>query len=178
MLEMQFQSLGQEDPLEKEMATYSSIPAWKLPWTEELVRATVHGVTKSWTWLRDWAHTRRQIIKPAISVFTVHNHSTAHWHSAVSYDVTKTLQVEDREIEDWREGQESLPRLGNLGEWGNISNIGNLLGKDVEILVNSFFFLFFFFFHSIHSVWEHLLRDRQNISHWVHNSGQIRCCCP
>ena len=27
--------LGQEDPLEKEMATHSSILAWKLPWTEE-----------------------------------------------------------------------------------------------------------------------------------------------
>ena len=29
------QSLYQEDPLEKEMATHSSIPAWKIPWTEE-----------------------------------------------------------------------------------------------------------------------------------------------
>ena len=29
------QSLGQEDPLEKEMATPSSILAWKIPWTEE-----------------------------------------------------------------------------------------------------------------------------------------------
>ena len=29
------QSLGQEDPLEEEMATYSSILAWKTPWTEE-----------------------------------------------------------------------------------------------------------------------------------------------
>ena len=28
-------SLGQEDPLEKGMATYSSIPAWRIPWTEE-----------------------------------------------------------------------------------------------------------------------------------------------
>ena len=28
-------SLGQEDPLEEEMATHSSIPAWKIPWTEE-----------------------------------------------------------------------------------------------------------------------------------------------
>jgi len=28
-------SLGQEDPLEKEMATHSSIHAWKIPWTEE-----------------------------------------------------------------------------------------------------------------------------------------------
>ena len=53
--------------------------------------------------------------------------------------------MEDREIEDWREGQESLPRLGNLGEWGNISNIGNLLGKDVEILVNSLLLLLLLF---------------------------------
>ena len=30
------QSLGQEDPLEKEMATHSSILAWRIPWTEEL----------------------------------------------------------------------------------------------------------------------------------------------
>ena len=29
------QSLGQEDPLEKEMATHSSILAWKIPWTED-----------------------------------------------------------------------------------------------------------------------------------------------
>ena len=31
------QSLGQENPLEKEMATHSSILAWKIPWTESLV---------------------------------------------------------------------------------------------------------------------------------------------
>ena len=35
MQETRFQSLGGEDPLEKEMATYSSILAWKIPWTEE-----------------------------------------------------------------------------------------------------------------------------------------------
>ena len=33
--EIQVHSLGQEDPLEKEMATHSSILAWKIPWTEE-----------------------------------------------------------------------------------------------------------------------------------------------
>ena len=33
--EMQVQSLVQEDPLEKEMATHSSILAWEIPWTEE-----------------------------------------------------------------------------------------------------------------------------------------------
>ena len=35
VLETQVGSLGQEDPLEKEMATHSSILAWKIPWTEE-----------------------------------------------------------------------------------------------------------------------------------------------
>ena len=34
-LETRIRSLGQEDPLEKEMATQSSILAWKIPWTEE-----------------------------------------------------------------------------------------------------------------------------------------------
>ena len=35
MPETQVQSLGQEDPLDKEMATHSSIIAWKISWTEE-----------------------------------------------------------------------------------------------------------------------------------------------
>ena len=35
MWDTQVQCLGQEDPLEKGMATHSSIPAWKTPWTEK-----------------------------------------------------------------------------------------------------------------------------------------------
>jgi len=35
MQETQVQSLGQEDPLEKRMVTYSSILAWRIPWTDE-----------------------------------------------------------------------------------------------------------------------------------------------
>ena len=38
MQETRVQSLGQKDPLEKEMATHSSTLAWKIPWTEEPVR--------------------------------------------------------------------------------------------------------------------------------------------
>ena len=44
MWETQVRSLGQEDALEKGMATHSSILAWRFPWTEEPVRAVVHGV--------------------------------------------------------------------------------------------------------------------------------------
>ena len=44
MQEMQVQSLNQEDPLEKEMATHFSILAWEISWTEELGR--LHGVTR------------------------------------------------------------------------------------------------------------------------------------
>ena len=36
MWEIWVRSLGQEDPLEKEMATHSSILAWRIPWMEEL----------------------------------------------------------------------------------------------------------------------------------------------
>ena len=42
----QIQSLGQEDPLEKGMATHSSILAWKVPWTEEPGGLYVPGVTR------------------------------------------------------------------------------------------------------------------------------------
>ena len=43
MQETWFQFLGREDPLEKEMAIYSSILAWKIPWTEEPVRLQSMG---------------------------------------------------------------------------------------------------------------------------------------
>ena len=47
MQETWVQSLGQEDPLEKEVATHSSIPAWKNPMDRGAWWATVHGVTES-----------------------------------------------------------------------------------------------------------------------------------
>ena len=46
------QSLGWEDPLEERMATHFSILAWRIPMDREAWRATVYGVTKSWTRLR------------------------------------------------------------------------------------------------------------------------------
>ena len=44
MQEMQVRYLGKGDPLEKGMATYSSIPAWRIPWTEEPGRVWSMGL--------------------------------------------------------------------------------------------------------------------------------------
>ena len=46
MHETQVQSLGGEDPLEKEMATHSSILAWEIPWTEEPGRLQSIGLQR------------------------------------------------------------------------------------------------------------------------------------
>ena len=53
MQETWVQSMGQEDALEKEMATYSSILAWKIPWTEKPGGLQSMGLRKSQTGLSD-----------------------------------------------------------------------------------------------------------------------------
>ena len=53
MQETFVQSLGWEDPLKKEMATPSSILAWRIPWTGGPWQVTVHRVAKSRTRLSD-----------------------------------------------------------------------------------------------------------------------------
>ena len=53
MVETWVQSLGQEDPLEEGMATYSSIPALRIPMDKGAWWATVHGVADSQTQLSD-----------------------------------------------------------------------------------------------------------------------------
>ena len=52
MQETQFRSLGQQDPLEEETATHYSILAWRIHGQRSL-QATIHGVSKSRTPLRD-----------------------------------------------------------------------------------------------------------------------------
>ena len=62
-------SLGREDPLEKEMATHSSILGWRIPWTEEPDGLQSVGSQRVG---HDWAHT--------LSLFTVH--PTMSWSVA------------------------------------------------------------------------------------------------
>ena len=60
MQETQVRSLGREDPLEEEMATHSSIPAWEIPWTKGLVSYNPWGHKESDTTER--AHTHPQAV--------------------------------------------------------------------------------------------------------------------
>ena len=48
MQDIWVQSLGQEDPLEKGMATYYSVLAWRIPWTEEPGGLESMGSQRSW----------------------------------------------------------------------------------------------------------------------------------
>ena len=61
MWETWVQSLGQEDLLEKEMATHSSILAWKIPWTEEPGRLQSMGL-QSRTRLSDFTHSQCSVL--------------------------------------------------------------------------------------------------------------------
>ena len=58
MQEMQVRSLGQEDPLEEEMATHSSIIAWKILWTEKPGGLQPIGSKRNQIWLSDQTTTR------------------------------------------------------------------------------------------------------------------------
>jgi len=62
MQEMQVQYLGQEDPLEEEMATHSSILAWRIPMDRGAWWATVHGITKSQTRLGTYTQNNNLVL--------------------------------------------------------------------------------------------------------------------
>ena len=59
--ETQVQSLDQEDPLEKKLATHSNILAKELPQTEEPCRLQSTGL-QSWTWLSDYTTTTTNVV--------------------------------------------------------------------------------------------------------------------
>ena len=75
MQEMQIQSLGQEYPLEKEMATHSSILAWKIPCTEE-----ADGLQSMWS-----QRVRRNLVtEHALMSYSLHTTSVSIW--SVQFD--------------------------------------------------------------------------------------------
>ena len=83
-------SLGWEDPLEKKMATQPSIPAWRIPWTEEPCRPRVHRVAKSQTQLRN-QHFHFQLLVALNSFYIVMEafHLSVCWRGKMLWDVNK-----------------------------------------------------------------------------------------
>ena len=74
MQEIQVQSLGQEDPLEKGMATHSSIPARRIPWTEEpggLQSMESHRVGHDWVTNTQAVHSLRYLQAVIVALSTV-----------------------------------------------------------------------------------------------------------
>ena len=84
--------LGGEDPLEKEMATHSSILAWKFPQPEGAWQATVHGVAKSWTWPRT-TRTRFawHLSYQKLSICIKYNTCFLKKHNKMRYALQKTV---------------------------------------------------------------------------------------
>ena len=72
---MHAQSLQQQDHLEKEMVTHSSILAWIMPWTEEPGRLQSMAVTKSQMQLSVRAHTHAHTHTRTHTLIHTHSHS-------------------------------------------------------------------------------------------------------
>ena len=102
MQETWFQSLGREDPLEKEMLTRSSILAWEIPWTGIQWWALVRGVSKSQTQLSDLAcmHT--------FTVFVVFFNAWFFWQCSIAcrilvlpHGIKSTPTAEAQNLSPW-----------------------------------------------------------------------------
>ena len=65
-----------EDPVKEEMATHSSIPAWRIPWTGGAWRATVHRVAQSRTQLKRLSSSSKLSLK--ITRLKIKLHGQAH----------------------------------------------------------------------------------------------------
>ena len=64
------------------MAIHSSILAWRIPWTEEPGGVTVHGVTKSRTWLSNFTHCRNRSDMPVAWTSCAHGKTDLHFTEA------------------------------------------------------------------------------------------------
>ena len=91
MQEMQVLSLGQEDPLEKQMVTHPSILAWEIQWTESLVGYSPWG-PKSQTGFSNWKTTKRWLF-PRIAKGNTKEHCHHHHQKSFFCWLVKCLKI-------------------------------------------------------------------------------------
>ena len=119
--EARVQSLGWEDPLEKEMATHSSNLAWKIPWTEEPGGLQSMGVAKSRTRLSDWTEPNRTE-RGWGQGKRVSEDEMAGWHHWLNMNLDKLREmVRDREAW-WAAVHGVAKRWAQLSDWTTTTN--------------------------------------------------------
>ena len=117
--ETQVWSLGQEDPLEKEMATHSSILAWRIPWTEEPGRLQCMGSQRV---RHDWATITHSFQRREILVFWTDAPSNYIYSSLFLFLTPNLCYSPPFSIPDWigsETGIEDLLWVKNCTEWGS-----------------------------------------------------------
>ena len=114
MQETRVQSLGQEDPLEKEMATHSSILAWEIPWTEEPDTLQSMGSQKSRTGLSNWTIFKVQYrSEPKCKLWTLVNNNVSIWLTHCTPCATPKPSLSNRKLRNLYAGQEATVRTGH-----------------------------------------------------------------
>ena len=101
MWETWVQSLGWEDPLEKGMATYSSILACRVPVDREDWWATVHRVTKSWTQLNNETHSIAPILKHQVVTFSSVQFLSRVWLFEIPWIATPGVHPNPCPLTQW-----------------------------------------------------------------------------
>ena len=114
------QSLGQEDPLEEEMATHSSILAWNIPWTEKSGRLQSMGLQRArHSWVTK--HTHIHSVPLHTGVFFIHTSADGHLGCFHALAIVNSAAYEQRGA--WIFSNQSsvwyMPRSGNAGSYDN-----------------------------------------------------------
>ena len=146
--EMQVQSLGREDPLEKGMATHCSVLAWRIPWPEEPGRLQSMGGQRSLAGYSPWGHKGRTLLR-------------THTQQQVKA-CTKSKNNHERETEIWElrldQYLSSFLREFSLILMTSLSSVDR---KAFGILISTINFILMSNYHSISS----------------HHTGQKQCSC-
>ena len=135
MQETQVQSLGQEDPLKEEMATPSSIPVWRIPWTEKPGGLQSMGLQRVRTWLstHTCTHSSIQWYERAFTIYS--------WVEKASDKNTNRVQSQFLKIKMYMGNtfiiHNKNAALGNLEGYTPIWNKNSILRLSIGSFLSS-----------------------------------------
>ena len=119
MWETRVWSLGWEDPLEQEMATHSSILAWRIPWTEELGRPQSMGSQRV---RPDWVTSLSLCVKCPNQQHHPFTHPDSCTKSIIISDHCVSMEKENKRQWRWRPLTEDL-RTSNVSKSADVQSV-------------------------------------------------------